>query len=600
MKQIIFFFFIQTIILVSWFNLPSSLPPILYGKVNYMLFGFCKAGYYQFLNVGFLIALFVEERKRFLTMLSFAKNRMDWVSALMILFYISLIVVFLVPLSPSFLYKGPIVLITGLLAFFSMIFPKDTFSNPKGFKENEFNFQLLGKWWKKLPVIGPLLGIFIVGLQGSGKTKSVVEPILAQMIEKGYSGIVYDFKFETSLDKDYSLTHLVYKCLHEFKDRNKSRFFSINFQDVKTSSRFNPIDPSFIQDRKTLSDYIETFLSNLNPQEAQKRDFWFQNTFLLLMSIISFLSNNYPTYCTLPHAFLIGMQDFKNLLPALKSDRESSLYVSACEDAFKKAPEQFTGVITSFKTLLVKLLDKDICWVLGASEVPVIVNDAQNPVIICLGNTATQTSFTSPPLVVIASVLLSKMYARGRNKSFLMIDELPMFILPNLAQVPAIAREYGISTVVALQDLTQLREMYSNLKADTIQNIFSNYFLGRSSPDGGEYIKNFMGKIEKEVTSTSKSNNKTSVTTSQKEVPLITQQEAMSLEAGEFVGKVVHPSGGFFRMKLKTLESYFKHFKLKDFEPLPILRQEVDVEENFRKIEKEVTQILEPFKSKSA
>ncbi len=593
MNPVIIFFLIQTTLLVVWFRFP--LPTFLDINFNYLLYDFCKYGLYQFLNIGFIFSLLIQDRKRFLTMFDFVKRRRHWLSFLIFPFYLSLATIFLLPASFEFLYSGGIIVVTVLLIFFPRFFPKNPIKNPSGFKEDDFNFQLLGKWGQRLPVINPQAGIVISGLQGSGKTASGIAPILATMIHKRYAGILYDFDFAPSPNKDFSLTHLAYRCLQEFGDENKSKFISINFQDVKTSSRFNPIDPIFIQDRKNLSHYLETFLLNLNPEEGEKRDFWYKNTYILLQSIVIFLNNQYPSCCTLPHAFMMGLQPFDKLLPALKTDAEASLYVSAAEDAFTGSPEQFTGVISSFKILLLKMLDKHICWVLGANEVPVIVNDPINPLIVCLGNTPTQTSFTSPILVMIAAVLLGNMYAHGRNKSFLMIDELPMFKLPNLSEVPATARKYGISTVVALQDMTQLREKYTAAKAEVIQNIFGNYFFGRSSLEGAEHISKFMGKIEKEVTSTSKSGKQTSVNTSQKEVPLITPQEAMTLKTGQFVGKVIHPSGGFFKMKLKPIESYHKRFKHKYFQPLPIIHNDVDIEANFIKLEEEVLKIVNQY-----
>ena len=82
-----------------------------------------------------------------------------------------------------------------------------------------------------------------------------------------------------------------------------------------------------------------------------------------------------------------------------------------------------------------------------------IVNDKARPLVVCLGNTPTENNFTSPILVMIAAVLLGNMYAHDRVQSFLMVDELPMFKLPNLSEIPATARKYGISTVVALQEI---------------------------------------------------------------------------------------------------------------------------------------------------
>jgi len=157
-------------------------------------------------------------------------------------------------------------------------------------------------------------------------------------------------------------------------------------------------------------------------------------------------------------------------------------------------------------------------------------------------------------------------------------------------------RKYGISTIVALQDMAQLEDSYTSIKAKVIRNTFGNYFLGRSSLEGGKYISELMGKKEIEVTSTTKTEDKVSTTIHTKEVPLITPQEAMSLDTGEFAGKVVHPSGGFFRMQLEPVTAYYKRLGYKYMQPLPIIHKEVDIDANFKKIKREVEEITSLYK----
>lgn len=594
MRQILFFFFVQTLFLVSWFNLPSPIPVI--GKVNfnYMVFDFCKGGYYQFLNVGFLVALFVEERKRLITMLSFIRSRMDWVALLVVLCYACLIIVFLLPSNIVFLYKGSIVILAILLAFFPRFFPKEAFSNPRGYKKGDMSFQLKAKWGKKLRINQPETGIFIVGAAGSGKTKSVVEPVLHQMIESGYAGVLYDYAFSNETKKsDFSLSHLAYNSLVETKA--KTNFFSINFQDLTTSSRFNPIAPVFIKNREKLSTCIDTLFSNLSPQMAREKNFWYQNSVALLKSIIILLANQYPAYCTLAHAILLSLQESKFLMAALEQDDEAALYASSAIDAYKLSDKQFAGVIATFKMLLEKLIDEKVFWVLSGNDVPLIVNDPENPCIVALGNSSEDKNSISPILAVIIFSLINQMYDFNRVKSFVMIDELPTIILPQLSEIPATARKYKISTVVALQNMPQLEKAYSEVGAREIQASFSNHFIGRTADQrSAEEASRMMGKREVAFVSTTKSDQRESKTIQNREEAIFTPQQIMSLQAGEFIGKVVSKQEGFFHMKLSPLEKYINPI---NFKSLPVAHSQVDIAENFSRIKQEVARIIEPFKS---
>ena len=73
----------------------------------------------------------------------------------------------------------------------------------------------------------------------------------------------------------------------------------------------------------------------------------------------------------------------------------------------------------------------------------------------------------------------------------------------------------------------------------------------------------------------------------------MTLQEAMSLNTGEFVGKVVHKSGGFFRMKMHTVMEYDSDLDYTTFKTLPIVQKAIDVDENFNRIQKEVEEIVD-------
>ncbi len=593
MKYIIFFFFLQTILLVTWYHFP--LPTLLDINFNNLLFNFCHYGKYQFLNIGFVISLLIKERKKLVTMFNFVIRRRNLLSVLIPIFYTSLIVVFLLPNSFEFLYCGWIIALAGLLVFFPRIFPKYNILNPRGYKKSDMSFELKGKWGETLPINHPETGIFILGAAGSGKTKSVVEPILFKMIEKGYAGLLYDYDFfAEKKESSFSLSMLAYNSI--LKTGKKTKFFSINFEDISTSSRFNPIDPAYIQERENLSNSIKTLLLNLSPHMAQREDFWQKNAYVLLKSIIVFLSNQYPTCCTLPHAILLGLQNSQSLMAALESDEEATIYASPVLDAYKLANEQFAGVIANFKVLLENLINKNVFWILSGNDVPLIINDTHNPSIVAFGNSPTKKNFISPIISVVISSLITQMYDHGRQKSFIMIDELPTIILPQLSEVPATARKYKISTVVALQNMPQLEKAYSDIGAREVQDSFSNQFIGRGSLTSSEELSKMIGKTEVEAISTTISQQRESKTIQKKEEIIITPQEAMSLRTGQFIGRVVHDRGGVFNIKLKPLEAY--RINPKNFESLPKVHQEVDVEENFRKIEQDVARIIKPFKKK--
>jgi hypothetical protein len=76
--------------------------------------------------------------------------------------------------------------------------------NDRRKQENEYSFHLKGKDGSWVNVTNPFRGILVLGGAGSGKSYSVAEPIIAQAAQKGYCGIIYDFKFPTLTNFAYA------------------------------------------------------------------------------------------------------------------------------------------------------------------------------------------------------------------------------------------------------------------------------------------------------------------------------------------------------------------------------------------------------------
>ena len=397
------------------------------------------------------------------------------------------------------------------------------------------------------------------------------------------------------MGKNYSLTHLAYHCCLNATG-GKTKFVSINFQHLATSARINPIAPRYIQDRKKLSHALQTLLLNLNPQLAQQEDFWLKNTYALLKSLVVFLANKHPQYCSLPHVIMLGLQAAKKLMAILRADQEAILYASPVLDALENAHEQFAGVIANFKVSLERLLDPVIFWVLSADEVPHLINDPQHPVVLCLGNTPTEKEVLSPVLAMAISILVSNMYSHDRNKSFLILDELPTLFLPQLMEVPATARKYNLVTIVALQNMAQLEKTYGVLGAKALQETFSNHLVGRSQWRLAQELSDMLGKKQaKAASKTISAAQKISQTIHKQEQPIITPQEIMSLNVGEFVGKVAESGRGFFKMQLQPISSYAQQWHYKQFKPLPVIHEQINIAANFTRIQQETAHLVSQY-----
>lgn len=106
----------------------------------------------------------------------------------------------------------------------------------------------------------PFRGIWVVGVPGSGKTFSIIEPLIRQESAKGWSMCVYDYKFPV----------LARKLFYHF-EKNKAHgklpphatFNVINFVDVEYSRRVNPIQNRYINSVGEASETAVTLMEAL-------------------------------------------------------------------------------------------------------------------------------------------------------------------------------------------------------------------------------------------------------------------------------------------------------------------------------------------------
>jgi hypothetical protein len=460
-----------------------------------------------------------------------------------------------------------------------------------------------------LPINNPQRGLYVLGNQGSGKTRFVLEPILYALIQKGYAGLIYDYDFEAvpaDSNRSYCLTKFAYNCFLRFKPKGV-QFRSINFTDPSSSCRINPFAPSYIQNRAYLEEYVQVLLHNLNPDSSKKQDFWIRSTQALLKSIVVFLHNNFPEYCTLPHAISFALLPLEQVLSCIQFDPEAYAYASSIFDAAgakQDAAGQLAGITATFKVSLQLLLDKQIFWVLSGEDISLAMNDQNHPTILCIGNVPPAKAAYSPIIALIITVCFKAMYGHNRVKSFVAIDELPTLYIPDLAELPATARKYGISTIACVQSNAQLEHTYGAVGAKKIQQTLVNKILGSAEDESAMYVSKLLGKQEQLIGTASENysmqDGKVSEshgTSQQRHLKdVLTPQQIMGFKVGEFAGKVAESDEAFFHLQMKPVSAYDRQFTNEQLKDLPVGQKQVDVEANYLRIQREAASIPQAMK----
>ena len=89
---------------------------------------------------------------------------------------------------------------------------------------------------KTTTIENPFAGIFISGGAGSGKSKSLIEPLIKEAGAKNFTGVIYDFKFPE-----------LAQYVNSAYSNSQVKQYYFNFQDLNRSHKINPIAPNLMK-----------------------------------------------------------------------------------------------------------------------------------------------------------------------------------------------------------------------------------------------------------------------------------------------------------------------------------------------------------------
>ncbi len=441
-------------------------------------------------------------------------------------------------------------------------------------------------------VRNPFRGIYISGAAGAGKSESLAYPIIRQAVQKGYTGMVYDFKFPV-------LAEQLHAALWE-TGPGRLRLYLLNFHAPELSHRLNPLKASRLPLVAYAEEYSMALLHNLLPETIRKKDFWIRSAIALLTAVIWFLKKHHPACCSLPHAVnIILYQDYMRTMSMLERDAETAAMVRSVISAIENEAEgQIAGVLGSLQLSIGRLNSPEICWVLSGDDFEPDLNNPDDPKMLVIGTHPSLVDTFSPLISGIISVALKEMNQPGRLPSLLLLDEAPTLYIPGLEMIPATARSNRIATVFMAQDFSQLIDRYGKEKADVMLANLNNQFFGRTGmAASARMVSELFGKEEKEMESRSSSRSlsgerlslQESVSHTKQEKQLIRPQDVSSLREGEFIGSTVEGKQAFFRGRVKLRRGQYAG------RPIQPFAFNIGVQENFERVRREAAEIVTSY-----
>jgi len=398
-------------------------------------------------------------------------------------------------------------------------------------KNEAFSFNSKGK---DLTIVNPFRGVLVVGGAGSGKSRTFIYPIINQCAQKGFTGVLYDFKSP-------ELMNLAERC---YKDNAAGvKIAKIDFKDPSNSQRSNPL--AYVQSAIHATNYSQAFIYNLMPEYIQKQDFWSRSMLSVFSGAIWYFKKNCPELATLPHIFsFFFTYSAQDIVRILSQDNEVRGYISSLAEAVEQGAEkQVAGVLGTLKNAIGIYNTPDIFWLLSADQTNLNVNNPEKPTMLLIGNNSTLSDSYAPLCSLLITVASKLMNEPNKLKSAIIIDESPTIYLPNFEMIPATARSNKVAVIVGAQDISQMNDRYGRDKTEVLISNLGNQFYGRTTnKETAERVVKMFGQREDVVKMQSSKrkfgvfymNNSKSESIQKRD--RIKIQQMTTLNAGQFAG----------------------------------------------------------------
>lgn len=426
----------------------------------------------------------------------------------------------------------------------------------------------------KIKIENPFEGVGIFAGSGSGKTKSIVKPIIQEMAKKDFAGIIYDFK-------RFELTRCAYTY---YLEKNKVTVRMANFFDLRYSERFNTIPPEEIKSTSYAHEAAFVVMNNLRGRSDTRGSdpYWIETPTGILASVIWRLKEDFPEYCDFPHAAGICLgKSNEELIRFIKGNQQSEMMGQGFIRSMDN--EKLSGSLMSvLANDLSKVITPEVFWVLSGNDFSLDLNNEGNPQLLCLSTTMETSKVHAPVISLVVAMAIKKMGEKRKHHANILLDESPTLKIPDFDNIPATMREYMIASTVIMQDMVQGEKGYGRIDRDSILSNLATQFYGRvRDPETAERYAKMFGRVFQEM----KSRNRkymaaapNSFNYSQREVYRYKPEKFLHLSPGEFYG--IFGTG-----KLKEFEGKFTMYNGQEMD-IPVISDvtEREVKDNFERI----------------
>ncbi len=347
-------------------------------------------------------------------------------------------------------------------------------------------------------------GTSVCGAAGSGKTFSVIDPLIRSALDQGHPMVLYDFKFPAQTKR---------AAAYAMKRGYNVRVFAPGFPESETC---NPLD--FLKDEEDAiaAGQLAQVINKNFDTGGKGGDKFFEEAgdslvegILLVTKAVGRLAG--PQYCDLMMAqAILSMPQMVDRLEHASRNGTLSVWASRpLSQIFgvKDSEKTVAGIVGTAQRLFMRFMKRDFIGAFcGTTTLPLDLDGKQ---LLVFGLDRNNRDIVGPLLAAIIHMVVSRNVSRTvprKDPLVVALDELPTLRLPQLVRWLNEAREDGFCGILGYQNLSQLEDAYSKEVARAIFGGTANKVI--FNPQDGESAKlfaDYLGELEIQFKSKSKS-----------------------------------------------------------------------------------------------
>ena len=337
-------------------------------------------------------------------------------------------------------------------------------------------------------------GILVCGGPGSGKTFSMINPLVRSAIVQGFPIILYDFKYSRQESPNASAKGMAAKLAgYAVQHRYRVDLLTPGFPE---SSIANPIDFLRNETDAEMARQLAIVLNrNFRLTSGEKDGGFFSNAGDQLAQAIFMLAkgSQFPDvmmcHAILQLPKLIERISQANLHPWVEASFSQFLSVAGSAETAASIVGTAAGMFTRF------MIPSALAAFCGQTSLPL---DLKNRQLIVFGLDKEKRDVVGPLLVSVLHLLMSRNVSSKRFEPLILVlDELPTLYLPAVVDWLNQNREDGLVSILGFQNLSQLEDAYGK---ETTNAIFggcaTKAFFNPQDDVAAERFSKFLGEEE--------------------------------------------------------------------------------------------------------